>query len=85
MIATQDGTFIGKSRTAGFNAVSQCIIGRVIAAAPILLIPPLVMHRLEQKPWLIRRPYLAHPLMMGLIGLMLQVRAVLTNLLKSPS
>jgi len=57
----------------------------VIAAAPILLIPPLVMHRLEQKPWLIRRPYLAHPLMMGLIGLMLQVRAVLANLLKSPS
>ena len=45
----ESGDFIGKSKRAGFFAVSSCIFGRVVAAAPILVIPPLVVHKLEQK------------------------------------
>jgi hypothetical protein len=39
------GDEVGQSRLAGARGVSACIAGRIAAAAPILVIPPLVMHR----------------------------------------
>lgn len=39
------GDEIGQSRAAGARAVTACTAGRIFAAAPILIIPPLVMHR----------------------------------------
>lgn len=36
---------VGQSKLAGARAVSACTAGRIFAAAPILVIPPLVMHR----------------------------------------
>lgn len=41
-----NGDEIGQSRQAGARAVSACIAGRIFAAAPVLVVPPLVMHRL---------------------------------------
>jgi hypothetical protein len=41
----EHGDEIGQSRLAGARAVSACTAGRIFAAAPILVIPPLVMHR----------------------------------------
>lgn len=36
---------VGQSRLAGLRAVSACTAGRIFAAAPILVVPSLVMHR----------------------------------------
>eukprot|EP00742_Colponemidia_sp_Colp-10_P003478 GILJ01003705.1.p1 GENE.GILJ01003705.1~~GILJ01003705.1.p1 ORF type:complete len:316 (-),score=36.38 GILJ01003705.1:59-1006(-) len=72
-IRQPDGHVVGVSQEAGNRAVWQCIAGRVFAAAPILLIPPMVMHKWEQRPLLLRRPWLHTPIMLGLVGLAIQV------------
>lgn len=40
-----NGDELGRSRDAGRRAVGACIAGRVMAAAPVLVVPPLIMHR----------------------------------------
>jgi len=72
------GDFLGKSRIAGLMGVSACIFARVLAAAPILAIPPLIMHKLEQKEWLKRRLFLRTPLMLAMVGFALQVTVPFT-------
>jgi len=65
---------VGNSRRAGLRAVCHCIAGRVSAAAPILIMPPLIMSRLQQRnAWLQRRPFLGLPIFMGLIGLHIHI------------
>ncbi|KAJ7560127.1 hypothetical protein O6H91_04G115200 [Diphasiastrum complanatum] len=64
---------LGQSKRAGAMAVGACILGRVAAAAPVLVVPPLVMHRLEQTQMYMKRPYLKLPTLMAMIGLSIQV------------
>jgi hypothetical protein len=45
----EDGTCIGRSNIAGFFAVSGCIAGRVLAAGPILTIPPLILQSFDRS------------------------------------
>ncbi|CAL8117098.1 unnamed protein product [Orchesella dallaii] len=67
-----NGTRIGLSTTAGSMAVGQVIVSRVVNAAPPLLIPPVIMNRLEVTlPVLFRYPKLRFPMQLGVIGLTL--------------
>eukprot|EP00850_Spirogloea_muscicola_P010600 SM000063S19990 [mRNA] locus=s63:124525:126718:- [translate_table: standard] len=67
------GNEVGRSKVAGASAVGACIGGRIAAAAPILVIPPLIMHRLEAIPLFVQRPWLRTSALMAMIGLSIQV------------
>lgn len=52
-IYDEHGDLVGKSNVAGTWAVGSCIGGRIAAAAPILILPPTIMHR-----WKLFSPFL---------------------------
>lgn len=58
---------LGKSRTAALHAVTQTAISRVLNATPIMVLPPLILLKLQQQPWLKHRPRLVLPVNLGLI------------------
>ena len=60
-------TSLGKSRTAAFHAVSQTAISRVLNATPIMVLPPLILVKLQQQCWLKHRPRLVLPVNLALI------------------
>lgn len=77
-VFNEDGEFVGKSRRCGALAVASCVAGRVFAAAPILILPPLVVARLERRPVLAGRPWLRVPLLLALVGTAIQFSVPLT-------
>lgn len=58
---------LGKSRKAAVIAVGETAISRVLNATPIMVIPPLVLVRLQRSAWMKKRPGLALPVNIGLI------------------
>lgn len=74
----ENGDCVGKSKRAGALAVASCIAGRIFAAAPILIVPPLIMRRLETKALLMRNPWLRVPLLLGLVGTAIQFSVPVT-------
>ncbi|KAJ3044238.1 hypothetical protein HDV00_002916 [Rhizophlyctis rosea] len=56
------GETVGKSKTAGFNAISQVAISRVGTAFPALFLPGLIMSRLERTAWFRTNPRMAIPI-----------------------
>jgi tricarboxylate carrier len=74
----ENGDYVGKSKRCGALAVSSCIAGRIFAAAPILIVPPLIVQRLETKPWMVRRPWLKLPILLTLVGSAIQFSVPLT-------
>ncbi|KAF2216225.1 hypothetical protein CERZMDRAFT_109175 [Cercospora zeae-maydis SCOH1-5] len=58
---------IGKSKKAATLAVGETAVSRVLNATPIMVIPPLILVRLQQKRWLKSRPRLVLPVNLGLI------------------
>ncbi|KAG6551067.1 hypothetical protein Mapa_007302 [Marchantia paleacea] len=72
-VLDSSGDELGHSRKAGVRAVGACIMGRIAAAAPILVVPPLVLHRLEKTRLYTQRPYLRIPTLMGMIAFSIQV------------
>lgn len=76
---TASGETVGSSRVAGALGVAACVAGRVAAAAPILTLPPLLLHAAEgRSPWLRARPGVATALLMAGVGLSIQVFVPLT-------
>ncbi|KAG0581386.1 hypothetical protein KC19_4G247300 [Ceratodon purpureus] len=73
-----NGDVIGQSRLAGVRAVSACTAGRIFAAAPILVIPPLVMHRLERTVFYTKHPALRIPTLMAMVGASIQISVPLS-------
>ncbi|KAL7750020.1 Sideroflexin FSF1 [Sorochytrium milnesiophthora] len=69
-IAVQDehGAVVGKSRRAGFQAVSQVAVSRIATALPCLTIAPLVMARLERTAFFRQRPRMLVPVNLGVIA-----------------
>ncbi|OBZ86247.1 putative mitochondrial transport protein fsf1 [Choanephora cucurbitarum] len=65
------GHSVGKSKVAGFSAVSQVAISRILTNAPVLIIPPILLGRLQRTRWVQQRPGLVMPLNFGLIALSL--------------
>ena len=58
---------IGKSKKAATIAVGETAVSRVLNATPIMVLPPLILVRLQQRDWLKRNPRLVLPVNLGLI------------------
>jgi sideroflexin-5 len=65
--ADADGRSSGTSRRAALIAVSETALSRVINATPIMVLPPLVLLRLQRQRWLAANPRLVLPVNIGLI------------------
>lgn len=66
----KDGTEVkslGKSKKAATLAVGETALSRVLNATPIMVLPPLVLVRLQNRDWLKQRPRLVLPVNLGLI------------------
>ncbi|TQN70971.1 putative mitochondrial transport protein fsf1 [Colletotrichum shisoi] len=58
---------LGRSKKAAQIAVGETAASRVFNSTPIMVIPPLVLVRLQQQQWLKQRPRLTVPVNLGLI------------------
>ncbi|ERS97261.1 uncharacterized protein SPSK_02596 [Sporothrix schenckii 1099-18] len=58
---------LGRSKTAATLAVGETALSRVLNSSPIMVIPPLVLVRLQRTHWLKQRPQLTTPVNLGLI------------------
>jgi hypothetical protein len=58
---------LGKSKKAATLAVGETALSRVLNATPIMVLPPLVLVRLQRTEWLKRRPKMVLPINLGLI------------------
>jgi hypothetical protein len=58
---------LGKSKKAATLAVGETALSRVLNSSPIMVIPPLILVKLQQMNWLKTRPRLVTPVNLGLI------------------
>ena len=58
----------GRSKRAATLAVGETAVSRVLNATPIMVLPPLVLVRLQRTEWLRRRPRLTLPVNLGRWG-----------------
>lgn len=58
---------LGKSKKAATLAVGETAISRVLNATPIMVLPPLILVRLQNTEWLKQRPRMVLPINLGLI------------------
>ncbi|MCJ1296821.1 hypothetical protein MMC34_008389 [Xylographa carneopallida] len=58
---------LGKSKKAATLAVGETALSRVLNSTPIMVLPPLILVRLQQMEWLRSRPRLTLPVNLGLI------------------
>lgn len=58
---------LGKSKKAATLAVGETAISRVLNATPIMVLPPLILVRLQKTEWLKQRPRMVLPVNLGLI------------------
>ncbi|GJC85977.1 tricarboxylate carrier [Colletotrichum tofieldiae] len=58
---------LGRSKKAAQIAVGETAASRVFNSTPIMVIPPLVLVRLQQQQWLKQRPRLVVPINLALI------------------
>ena len=56
---------LGKSRKAATLAVAETALSRVLNATPIMVLPPLILVRLQKIEWLKNRPRLVLPVNLG--------------------
>ena len=58
---------LGKSKKAATLAVGETALSRVLNATPIMVLPPLILVRLQKTDWLSQRPRMVLPVNLGLI------------------
>lgn len=58
---------LGRSKKAATLAVGETAISRVLNATPIMVLPPLILVRLQKTEWLKQRPRMVLPVNLGLI------------------
>lgn len=63
----QDLQSLGKSKKAATLAVGETAISRVLNATPIMVLPPLILVRLQKTEWMKQRPRMVTPVNLGLI------------------
>ncbi|KAF5849263.1 hypothetical protein GGP41_006187 [Bipolaris sorokiniana] len=56
---------LGKSKKAATLAVGETALSRVLNATPIMVLPPLVLVRLQKTEWLKQRPRMVTPINLG--------------------
>jgi hypothetical protein len=65
---TEDPTVaLGRSKRAALLAVSETALSRIINATPIMVLPPLILLRLQRTALLTKNPRLTLPVNLGLI------------------
>jgi len=57
---------LGKSKKAATLAVGETALSRVLNSTPIMVLPPLILVRLQETPWLKRRPRMTLPVNLGM-------------------
>ena len=57
---------LGKSRRAATLAVGETALSRVLNSTPIMVLPPLILVRLQETEWLKRRPRMVLPVNLGM-------------------
>lgn len=65
--AENDVQSLGRSKKAATLAVSETALSRVLNSSPIMVIPPLVLVKLQKTEWLKKNPRLTTPVNLGLI------------------
>ncbi|RYP89990.1 hypothetical protein DL770_003893 [Monosporascus sp. CRB-9-2] len=65
--AAADVPSLGKSRKAATLAVGETALSRVFNSSPIMVVPPLILVRLQRTEWLRRNPRYTTPVNLGLI------------------
>ncbi|KAI4266418.1 MAG: hypothetical protein LQ337_008807 [Flavoplaca oasis] len=63
----KDMESLGKSKKAATIAVAETALSRVLNATPIMVLPPLILVRVQKTEWLRRRPRMVVPVNLGLI------------------
>ncbi|KAL1593985.1 Sideroflexin FSF1 [Nothophoma quercina] len=58
---------LGKSKKAATIAVGETAVSRVLNATPIMVLPPLILVKLQKTDWLKQRPRMTTPINLGLI------------------
>lgn len=56
---------LGKSKRAATLAVGETALSRVLNATPIMVLPPLILVRLQRTQWLKQRPRMTLPVNLG--------------------
>lgn len=57
---------LGKSKKAATLAVGETALSRVLNSTPIMVLPPLILVRLQETDWLKRRPRMTLPVNLGM-------------------
>jgi len=70
-VFTEDGEKIGLSPAAAKKGIAQVVVSRIIMAMPGMAIPPLIMNRIENGPFLRKYPWMNAPMQIGMIGFLL--------------
>lgn len=65
--AESDVAPLGRSRKAATLAVAETALSRVLNSSPIMVIPPLILVRLQRTEWLQKNPRYTLPVNLGLI------------------
>jgi sideroflexin-5 len=60
---------LGKSKKAATLAVAETAISRVLNATPIMVLPPLILVKLQRMEWLKTRPRMVLPVNLGMTNL----------------
>ena len=63
----EEGKSLGQSKKAATIAVGETALSRVLNSTPIMVLPPLVLLRLQRMNWLRKRPRLVLPVNIALI------------------
>lgn len=58
---------LGRSKKAATLAVGETALSRVLNSTPIMVLPPLILMRLQRTEWLKQRPKMTMPVNVGLI------------------
>ncbi|XP_072155096.1 LOW QUALITY PROTEIN: sideroflexin-1 [Bemisia tabaci] len=70
-VYTENNTLLGKSKIAARNAIAAVVFSRIVMAFPSMSLTPVVMHRLERRPFLRKNPVLLGPVSILLTGFVL--------------
>lgn len=66
-----DGNKLGESKVAAKYAVGMTVFSRITMAAPGMSLCPIIMNQLDKKAFMKRMPWLASPIQIGLVGVIL--------------
>jgi hypothetical protein len=71
MLMTESGEKIGESKIAARQGIAMVVFSRILMATPGMVLVPFVMNNFEKRGVFNRRPWLAAPLQIGLLGVIL--------------